>query len=74
MEDLMDVENAQKVIEGIEKRNIKIKEISTNVPSPFAFNLIAQGISDILKIEDRIEFLRRMHRNVLAKIGMKKTA
>ncbi|MBI2208006.1 ATP-dependent helicase [Candidatus Woesearchaeota archaeon] len=73
LEDLMDVENAQKVIEGIEKGNISIKEISTNVPSPFAFNLIAQGISDVLKIEDRVEFLRRMHRNVLAKIGMKKT-
>ena len=74
LEDLMDVGNAQKVIEGIEKGNIKIKEISTTVPSPFAFNLIAQGISDVLKIEDRVEFLRRMHRNVLAKIGMKKAA
>ena len=29
-------------------------------------------ISDILKIEDRVEFLRRMHKNVLAKIGSKK--
>ncbi len=72
LEDLMDVENAKKVIEGIEQGNIKIKEIYTAIPSPFAFNLIAQGISDILKIEDRVEFLRRMHRNVLAKIGMKK--
>ncbi|MEK6876653.1 MAG: helicase-related protein, partial [Nanoarchaeota archaeon] len=72
LEDLMDVDNAQKVIEGIEQGHIKIKEISTTVPSPFAFNLIAQGISDILKIEDRVEFLRRMHKNVLAKIGMKK--
>ena len=72
LEDLMDIENAQKVIEGIEKGNIKIKEITTAIPSPFAFNLIAQGISDILKIEDRVEFLRRMHKNVLAKIGSKK--
>jgi ATP-dependent Lhr-like helicase len=71
LEDLMDIDNAKKVIEGIEKKNIKIKEITTNIPSPFAFNLIAQGISDILKIEDRVEFLRRMHKNVLAKIGMK---
>ena len=69
----MDIENAKNVIEGIEKKNIKIKEIYTTIPSPFAFNLIAQGISDILKIEDRVEFLRRMHKNVLAKIGMKKT-
>ncbi|MFH0867801.1 MAG: ATP-dependent helicase [Candidatus Woesearchaeota archaeon] len=72
LEDLMDIENAQKVIEGIEKGNIKIKEITTSIPSPFAFNLIAQGISDILKIEDRVEFLRRMHKNVLAKISIKK--
>jgi len=72
LEDLMDIENAQKVIDGIEKKNILIKEINTTIPSPFAFNLIAQGITDILKIEDRIEFLRRMHKNVLAKIGMKK--
>lgn len=74
LEDLMDVGNAQKVIEGIENGKIKIEEINTSIPSPFAFNLVAQGISDILKIEDRTEFLRRMHRNVLAKIGMKKAA
>jgi ATP-dependent helicase Lhr and Lhr-like helicase len=72
LEDLMDVDNAKKVIAGIEKKLIKIDEITTNIPSPFAFNLIAQGITDILKIEDRVEFLRRMHKNVLAKIGMKK--
>jgi ATP-dependent Lhr-like helicase len=72
LEDLMDIENAKKVIDGIEKKNIKIDEITTTIPSPFAFNLIAQGISDILKIEDRVEFLRRMHKNVLAKIGSKK--
>lgn len=72
LEDLMDIENAKKVIEGIEQGNIKIKEITTTIPSPFAFNLIAQGISDILKIEDRVEFLRRMHKSVLAKISSKK--
>ena len=42
--------------EGIEKKLIKIEEITTTIPSPFAFNLIAQGISDILKIEERVEF------------------
>ncbi|MBL7055324.1 ATP-dependent helicase [Candidatus Woesearchaeota archaeon] len=72
LEDLMDVDSASKVIEGIEKKKIKIEEISTDVPSPFAFNLVAQGISDILKIEDRVEFLKRMHQNVLAKISLKK--
>jgi ATP-dependent Lhr-like helicase len=42
------------------------------MPSPFAFNLIVQGYTDILKIEDKIEFLKRMHNNVLAKISLRK--
>ena len=46
----MDADNAEKVIEGIESGKIKIEEITTNVPSPFAFNLVAQGITDVLKI------------------------
>jgi len=71
LEDLMDIENAAKVIEGIEKGKIKIVEITTTIPSPFALNLVTQGIADILKIEDRVEFLRRMHKNVLAKISIK---
>ena len=33
--------------------------------------LIMNGYTDILKIEDKIEFLRRMHQNVLAKISLK---
>jgi ATP-dependent helicase Lhr and Lhr-like helicase len=72
LEDLMDVNNAKKVIEGIEKKNITIQEISTNVPSPFAFNLVAQGVTDILKIEDRVEFLRRMHKKVLENLKSKR--
>jgi ATP-dependent helicase Lhr and Lhr-like helicase len=72
LEDLIDVKNTKKVIEGIEKKQIRLEEISTNIPSPIAFNLIAQGITDILKIEDRVEFLRRMHKDVLAKIKVGK--
>jgi ATP-dependent helicase Lhr and Lhr-like helicase len=72
LEDLMDIENATKVLEGIEKKMIKVEEIFNSNPSPFAFNLVAQGITDIMKIEDKMEFIRRMHKNVLAKIGMKK--
>ena len=71
LEDLMDAENATKVIEGIEEKRILVKEITTTLPSPFAFNLVSQGYSDIVKIEDRYEFLKRMHQMVLAKIGMK---
>ncbi len=72
LEDLMDIENTKRILEGIEKKDIKIEETSTQMPSPFAFNLILQGYTDILKMEDKIEFLRRMHNNVLAKISLKK--
>jgi ATP-dependent Lhr-like helicase len=69
LEDLMDIENTKKVLLAIEKGEIAIAEIETRIPSPFAFNLALQGYMDILKIEDKHEFLRRMHELVLAKIG-----
>jgi len=69
LEDLMDIENAKLIINQIEKGDIKVKEVNTSVPSPFAFNLISQGFIDILKIEDRHEFIKRLHKLVLAKIG-----
>ena len=71
LEDLMDIGNAAKVIEGIEQKKILIKEIHTRLPSPFAFNLIIQGFTDVMKIEDKVEFIRRMHQQVLAKIKVK---
>jgi len=72
LEDLMDIENTEKIIKGIENKSIKLEEVHTDMPSPFAFNLIVQGYVDILKMEDKIEFLKRMHQNVLAKISLKK--
>ncbi|MCK4522134.1 MAG: ATP-dependent helicase, partial [Nanoarchaeota archaeon] len=72
LEDLMDIENTKLILKQIEERKIQIKEIATNIPSPFAFNLIVQGYTDLMKIEDKIEFLRRMHNNVLAKISLKR--
>ncbi len=71
LEDLMDVENATKIIKAIEDKEIIVKEVDAILPSPFAFNLVLQGHLDILKIEDRVEFLRRMHYMVQAKIGLK---
>lgn len=72
LEDLMDLKNSEKVLKGIEEKNILLHETNIIMPSPFAFNLIAQGITDVMKIEDRVDFIRRMHKNVIAKIAMKK--
>ena len=71
LEDLMDLKNAKKIVRHIEDGKIKLKEISHTIPSPFAFNLIIQGFADILKIEDRMEFLRRMQQQVKLKIALK---
>jgi len=69
LEDVMDIGNARNVIQRVEKGDIVITEIQNTIPSPFALNLALQGYSDILRIEDKYEFLRRMHEQILAKIG-----
>ena len=69
LEDLMDIGNAKLILQQIEKNNIKIAHTSGRLPSPFAFNLVLQGHLDFMKLEDKTEFLRRMHQMVLAKIG-----
>ncbi len=72
LEDLMDIYHAEEVLRDIESGKIAIREIYTEIPTPFAFNLISMGYSDIMKMEDKQQFLRNMHDLVLAKISLKK--
>ncbi len=71
LEDLMDYQHAQEIIDKVNQNQIEIVQTSTEMPSPFAFGLIASGYSDVIRIEDKHEFLRRMHQQVLAKINLK---
>ncbi len=73
IEDYMDIKNAKKVLKGIEDGKIKIKTIDTTIPTPFAFNLVSRGYLDVLKYEDRSEFIKRMHEAIINKIKDKKT-
>ncbi|MEM2933204.1 MAG: ATP-dependent helicase [Candidatus Pacearchaeota archaeon] len=68
MEDLMDIENAMQVLRWIKEKKIKVDVICTDTPSPFSFNLVTQGYADLLKMENKIEFLKRMHKAVLDRI------
>jgi ATP-dependent Lhr-like helicase len=70
LEDLMDVKKATLVLDWVKDRKVKIEYVDTKIPSPFALNLIARGYSDIMKLEDRLEFIKRMHNLVLAKIAL----
>ena len=68
MEDLMDIDRTKQVLRLIKDGLIETEKIETKLPSPFALNLMLQGHTDLMKIEDKIEFLKRMHAEVMKKI------
>lgn len=68
LEDLMDIENAKVILTKIKNKDIQIVKKNTELPSPFALNLIMQGHYDLLKIEDKIKFMKRMHKAILSEI------
>ncbi len=71
LEDLMDLPAAASVIRMVEDGKIKLKQINTPMPSPFAFNIVLEAHTDVLRMEDKLEFLKRMHQRILAQIGSK---
>ncbi len=72
LEDLMDIKNAKKVLEWIEKGKVRMKLIHIPIVSPFGLSLYMQGKSDIIKMEDKAAFLKRMHQLQLGIIESKK--
>jgi ATP-dependent Lhr-like helicase len=72
MEDLMDIRNAVKVLEWIETGKVVVNIVRTPVVSPFGLNLFIQGRNDIIKMEDRAVFLKRMHQLQMKIIKEKK--
>lgn len=68
LEDLMDIGNAQLVLKAWKSGIVKIEKTSTKLPSPFAMNLVLEGYSDIMKMEDKIEFMKRIHRAIVQEI------
>ncbi|MBI2141427.1 hypothetical protein HYU16_03310, partial [Candidatus Woesearchaeota archaeon] len=71
LEDLMDLPSTAAVLKLIEDGKIKVKQLNTTMPSPFAFNIVLEAHTDVMRIEDKMEFLKRMHQKVLAQIGSK---
>ncbi len=71
LEDLMEIKNARWVLENIESGKIKFKFIRTPMVSPFGLNLILQSHADLIRMEDKAKFLKRMHELQLGVIGGK---
>jgi len=68
MEDLMDINNTRVVLDWIKEGKVKIEQINVKLPSPFALSIVLEGYTDLLKMEDKIEFLKRMHQEHLKEI------
>lgn len=71
LEDLMDIENARKVLEWVKSGKLQVKIDYVKIPSPFSLNLLLQGHMDLMKIEDKQDFLKRMHEVYIKEIENK---
>jgi ATP-dependent Lhr-like helicase len=69
LHEVMDLDHARDVLQAIESGKIRIKETDFSaLPSPFAHNVVLQGVSDLVLMEDRSALLRELHRKVLERV------
>lgn len=69
MEDAMDIKHVKEVVEGLDSEEISFELYDQRgVPSPFSHNLLLQGASDVVKMEDRKERLKKLHEQVMDSI------
>lgn len=72
LEDLMDIKKAKLVLDWIHEGKVKLSYNYVKIPSPFSLNLILQGHLDLMKIEDKQDFLQRMHKVYIQEIEKRK--
>ncbi len=68
MEDAMDVIHAEDVIDGVVNGDIDYTIKETPTPSPFSHNLVLQGQSDVIMMDDKKERLQQLHQKVMERI------
>jgi len=68
-EDLMDINNAELILKAVEDGKIKISVKRVPLVSPFGLILITQSHADLIRMEDRVHFLKRMHALQMKVIG-----
>ncbi|KAA0004547.1 MAG: ATP-dependent helicase [Thermoplasmata archaeon] len=69
MEDAMDIENAEDFVKKVEEGKIKVQILRKGLPSPFSFNILAMGSTDVVLMEDRKMLVQEMHREMMEAIG-----
>jgi ATP-dependent Lhr-like helicase len=69
LNEVMDLKHAREVLTRLAAGELQIRTSDfSNVPSPFAHNVVLAGISDIVLMEDRSALLRELHRQVLKRV------
>jgi ATP-dependent Lhr-like helicase len=68
LEDLMDIDRTKIVLDLIHSGKVKLSYNNVKIPSPFSLNLLLQGHLDLMKIEDKQDFLQRMHQVYIQEI------
>ena len=68
LEDMMDLENTKQVLKWLKEGKMKVEFKKSSLPSPFSLNIIMEGRYDLIKIEDKIEFLKRIHLEIQKQI------
>ena len=68
----MDIERAKLVLDWIHSGKVKLSYNHVKIPSPFSLNLILQGHLDLMRIEDKQDFLQRMHKVYMDEIERRK--
>lgn len=65
LEDYMDVMRAEEVIRKIGSGKIRVVDVGTvKVPTPFAQNIVLEGLSDLIFMEDKMAALRRFQEEI----------
>src|SRR5207247_1444786 len=69
LHEVMDVGHAREILQRLESGEIAVAESDfAPLPSPFAHNVVLQGVSDLVLMEDRSALLRELHRKVLERV------
>ncbi len=68
LNEVMDLPNAQKVLEEIRDKEITHKLVKTQVPSPFSHSMITFGHADVVMMKERHQYLQNLHKMVMEKI------
>ncbi|MEM0492499.1 MAG: ATP-dependent helicase [Candidatus Thermoplasmatota archaeon] len=66
MEDSLDIDNAREYWYRVNNGDVDIKLLHLPMPSPFAFNIVAASVSDIVLMADRKEYIIELHKRLVS--------